>query len=122
MKRAPRAEIEVGFFESKSCRRPVRAIVEKGMVTRLQVEPCSDATEDKPVSPELRKLLKAAAREARSRRCSTKHELPLPVGEFVANAEAIVRQIDCFCICFFGYCIICCIDTTDWTSISCSPW
>ncbi len=50
--RVARGEIEVGYFRTDCCRQFVRAIVQKGMVTELVVEPCSD-DKPEPASPEL---------------------------------------------------------------------
>ena len=60
LERAARAEIEVGYVESACCRQLVRAVIRKGMVIELKVEPC--AGEALEPSPDLLRLLEAARR------------------------------------------------------------
>ncbi len=119
---AEHAEIEVGTIEGTCCSRTVKATVEKGLVTGFSVEGCSGRASDKPLHPELQKLLKAAAREAKKKQRARKTTLPVPVKTFLSRPQGIIN-IDCFCICVFGtLCYICCTSTDDPTINHCSPW
>ena len=104
---AARAEIELGYFKSDSCRHFVRAIVEEGMVTDLVVEPCP---EDEPqlASPELVRLFNIA-RERVTSPGSESFQPPVPVADFMPNAVAMaIRIIVCIEICMFQFCYTCC--------------
>jgi hypothetical protein len=57
--------ISLGYIEGGCCRQLVRAIVRKGMVTDLAVEPCPE-TMSRKAGPELVRLLKVAQRRARA--------------------------------------------------------
>lgn len=106
--RAKHAEIEVGYFTGSCCRRFVRATVEKGMVTALAVEPCSDGEMEGPPSAELQRLFKAAATKLNlgGRR---KTPFPMPVADFMGQAAALtIRSIWCIEICIWGFCFVCC--------------
>ena len=85
-----RAEIEVGAIEGTCCSRTVRATVEKGLVTNITVDGCADRNDDEPLHPEVQKLLKAAAREAKKKRRGRSAAFPIPVKTFLAKPEAAV--------------------------------
>ena len=117
LERAARAEIELGYFRTGDCRQLVRAIVRKGMVTELVLDPCSDRkVEGAP--PELVRLLNAARRRA-ARAAGNPVRFPIPISDFLGtSAVARIRSITCLEICAFGWwCFYCCNrpnDPHDW--------
>jgi len=107
LKRAARQRIEVGYFESDCCRRMVHAVVQKGRVTKLELEPCKGET---PATPELTQVIKASLRRLGARPGGSR-PLPMPIEKFMSNAAGFVIQIwGCIKICCFGYCLFCCYD------------
>jgi len=116
LERAARAEVELGYIEGGCCRQLVRAIVRKGMVTDLAVEPCPE-TMSRRAGPELVRLLKVAQRRARAAAGGRRPTLPTPVAAFLGNLALSVKGLSCFEICLFGWCIACCTRTdidADW--------
>ncbi len=113
LSRTARAEIEVGYVKTDCCTQLVRAIVRKGMVTELRVEPFSK-DESTPVSPALKRLLNLA--RAKAKASGTRPaRLPMPVAQFMQNADDIsITVITCFQICLFGWCIACCVNGDYW--------
>lgn len=104
LSRATKARFEVGTVESGCCRRIARAVVQKGKVTKLELEPCS-----KPVrmTPEIRRTVEAAVKQLKIR--PEKDPLPIPVGEFLARRIGpSFSAWRCVRICCFGHCITCC--------------
>jgi hypothetical protein len=117
--RAARARFEVGWFESGCSQRIVHAIVEKGRVTRLEIEPCPHSVR---MSAELRSVAQAA-RKALAARRRTAHSLPVSVEHFLSNAAAFRIDIwGCFTICGFGYCLECCFGFDDPKMNECHVW
>ncbi|MBC7926370.1 MAG: hypothetical protein H7039_12000 [Bryobacteraceae bacterium] len=107
LSRASRATIEIGSFKTDCCTQFVRAIVRRGMVTELVVEPCSD-DKVKPPNAELVRLIDIA-RKRLARPGAKPLRDPIPVAEFMKNAMAItVDTITCVRICFLGICFVCC--------------
>jgi hypothetical protein len=93
-----RVEIELGYVRTDCCRQFVRAVIRRGMVTRLVVEP-----------PELARLLKAASRRISGRPGKRAPKFPMPVATFMSSARLIsVDTITCVQICIFGFCTQCC--------------
>lgn len=108
----PKATIELGYIKSGCCRRMVRAIVEKGMVTRMEVEPCHD--DDKKPSDLVKKLNLAELREKLPKRADPP-PLPMPLGKFLE--EPPYQWWTCIRICVFGFiCFYCCYgeDIKSW--------
>ena len=106
LKRAARQRIEVGYFESECCKRMVHAVVRKGQVVKLELEPCEGGA---PASPEVEQVARAALKRLGARPGGS--ALPVPVETFVARAAGFTWEIWwCFRICCFGYCIFCCFD------------
>jgi hypothetical protein len=115
--RAASATIELGFFETDCCHRTVRAVVRKGMVTELLLEPCDDKKMQRP-SPELLRLFELARRHLPKRRRSGHGPLPLP--EFLDHvAEVTVETITCIRICILGFCFVCCTTKIPNLPIAC---
>jgi len=105
LERAAHARFEVGQFEAGCCHRTVHAIVRKGKVTKLEVEPCGKPAR---VTPELKKAIQAA-RKAFAARHGGSTRLPIAVGRFVGNARGLTIEVfGCFQICIFGWCLLCC--------------
>jgi len=116
--RKARAEIEIGYVHSGCCRQLVRAVVRKGMVTALKVQPCA-GDESKRAPADLAAVLKAAQRRIAPRGGGggRPHHLPMPVASFLARAPVItVDTITCVRICIFGVCVTCCehLGNPDW--------
>lgn len=119
LERAARARFEIGWFEAGCCRRGVLAHVERGRVTRLELEPCPES--ERP-DREVRALV-AAARKELAPRGRGGRRLPMPVGRFLGGASGLVIDVfGCFTICAFGYCIRCCFSTEDPSWNTCSIW
>ncbi len=115
--RAARAEFEVGHFELGCCRKPVLAVVRRGLVTALRVETCALC---KPVrlTPELQTMLNAAGRRIGRHRDGPFR--PMPVAQFIGKsrvAETIIEE-GCheFCITVWGHevCVVCCKFVGAW--------
>jgi hypothetical protein len=107
LKHAAHERIEVGYFESGCCRRLVHAVVKRGMVTKLELEPCSDGVRP---TPEMSQLMQTAASKLGLRPSNSK-QLPVPVQKLLTEAEALLIHVwGCFEICGFGYCVLCCYD------------
>jgi hypothetical protein len=105
LSRAARAEIELGHFKTDCCGQLVKAIVKKGMVTELVVEPCSDEKAKAP-SPELARVVEIARRRVAP---PDPVKLPIPVADFLSDAVALtIRTITCVQICIWGFCFVCC--------------
>src|SRR5690242_14036586 len=66
LQRTARAEIEIGYVRTRSCRQLVRATLRKGMVTGLVLEPCAELQRVE-ITPEIARVLKAARRRAASK-------------------------------------------------------
>jgi hypothetical protein len=111
--RAARAEIELGTLKTSCCSPIVCALIRKGMVTELRVNPCPEGKSE-PLTPECIRLLNLARRRARQRR-SGPGPLPMPVAKFMSVAQEISTEtLNCFSVCLFGHCLICChIQSTD---------
>jgi hypothetical protein len=56
------------------------------------------------------KLIQTAISKLGVRQSNAK-QLPVPVQEFLADAEALIIHVwGCIQICLFGYCLFCCYD------------
>ena len=110
LERAARARFEVGWFESGCAQRIVHAVVEKGRVVRLELEPCPDAMR---MTPELRALVQAARKALRPRGRPALRRA-MPVGRFLSNANGLTIEVyGCFTICIFSICLSCCFGLDD---------
>jgi hypothetical protein len=109
LKAVPHATFEVGVFEGGCCRRMVRAVVKKGMVTKLEIEPCEEGVR---LTPELKKVMQSAWKKL-AKGGGRPTSLPVPLTTFLARAMGITIEIfGCIYICAFGYCLLCCINTS----------
>ena len=63
LKKASRAEVELGHIEGGCCSQLVRAVIRKGMVTDIAIDQCPDAAK---VTPDLARLLNKARRKAKA--------------------------------------------------------
>jgi hypothetical protein len=107
LKRAARARFEVGWFESGCNQRIVHAIVEKGRVTRLELERCPDPVR---LSAEWRPVVQAARKALAGHRKSALRR-SVGVDSFLSNAAGFtIDTYGCFTICLFGICLTCCWD------------
>jgi hypothetical protein len=101
---ASNAKIDVGFFKTPCCERHLRAVIERGMVTSLELEPCSDLT---PASPDLAAF--AADALKRARRSAPRKWKPIPVKQFLARPQQINEQeTNCIEFTIFGRNFFCC--------------
>ena len=111
--RAKSAVIELGRFESECCDRVMRAEVRRGLVTRIDIDPCRDSGKGLPAA-EMAKLLKRAG--VKPPRGGPK--LPVPIARMRAPDEGPGPIIDVkdwwycerICVTLFGQtiCFTCC--------------
>jgi hypothetical protein len=124
--RAAKSEIELGYLEGGCCRRLVKAVLRKGMVDRLALEPCAERPRMK-ISPDLANLLKVAGHRIR-RRARRAPRLPLAVRDFMSNVQTVAEEtIYCIHLCFLGHCIWCCFywegdAEPAWGYLDCDGW
>jgi len=104
LSRVSKVKIDVGFFKSPCCERHLRAVIETGMVTSLEMDSCSDLI---PANSDLAAFVKTALK--RARRSVTGKWKPMPVKDFLARAGNI-KEIETNCIEFtiFGHTFFCC--------------
>src|SRR5580658_7204838 len=76
--RAAKAKIEVGSFQTDCCARHVRAVIEGGKVTGLEIDPCPGS---KPPPPDLVPVLRAALKKLRPK--APAKWKPMPVAAFL---------------------------------------
>lgn len=79
LRRAPRAVVELGRFESDCCGRTAQAIIRRGRVTEIKVDGCAGSRAVK-AAPEVAQLLALARKKLKARHAPDK--LPVPVGAF----------------------------------------
>ena len=107
LSRKARVEIEVGRFGGDGCGQVVTAIVKKGTVAQLRVEPCKEVQAMRN-DPALRSLVTAARRQIGVGATPGKWR-PIPFAAFQSSAAALIIQtITCIQICIYGHCIVCC--------------
>jgi hypothetical protein len=105
--RAAHTEIELGTLKTSCCSPIVCAVIRKGMVTELRVDPCGESKSE-AITLEFSRLLDLARRRVRQRRRGP-GRLPMPVARFMSVAQEISTEtLNCFSICLFGHCFICC--------------
>jgi hypothetical protein len=108
--KAARAEVEVGEVETGCCQHLVRAVIRKGMVTRLEIQPISKEART-PLGPDFRKLLAVVKRRLQATR-PPQPRFPVPVPKFFeADRDPDpfgITVITCIEICVFGWCFSCC--------------
>jgi hypothetical protein len=109
LSRAAHARVELGYFDTGCCRRVLHAVVRKGLVTKLELEPCKEPVRMTPeLKPELKKVLQAVGKKLRARK-SGSYTLPMPVKKLLGD-QTIFYFSGWWCtkICVFGHCLICC--------------
>ena len=109
LSRTARIELELGYLSAGRCRQMVRATVKKGMVTRLDIDSCTDKTAQR-APRELQQLVRKAHRVV-ARRLGPQTPLPIPIERFLPSAARIlIETITCYKICLYGpwACIYCC--------------
>jgi hypothetical protein len=110
LKKTARSEVEIGEVETECCHHLVLAVVRKGKVVGLNVEPISKDART-PIGPELRRLLEVVKRKLRASR-PHQPKFPMPVEKFFAAdvADLSINTITCIQICVLGWCIACCFN------------
>jgi hypothetical protein len=104
--------IEVGFLHGGCCPKLVRAVVRKGYVTGLEVDPCEGTTMAR--SKDVRQLFEHARRQLKAPRKWT----PVAIDEFLP--QVLARKpiwgtgAGCFYICSEHYCLFCCWWNWPW--------
>jgi hypothetical protein len=99
--------IEVGFLHGGCCPKLVRAVIQHGMVTRLDTEPCKDS--ERAPSKEIVQLFEQVRRRIKAPRPWE----PMPVEDFIK--QAIARPTiwgtgaGCIYICILEWCLFCCL-------------
>jgi hypothetical protein len=105
---AAAAEIELGYVNTCCQRLMVRAVIRRGMVTRLRTDepPKKDRTR---ISSDLAKILRRARTAAR-KRSGQSPKFPIPVAQFLSQRAALgIQTLQCIRVCFlFDICITCC--------------
>ena len=115
LSRAARAEFDLGYVKAGDRRSAVQAIVRKGMVVGLRTELCANCRPAR-MTAELRQLLKAV-----SRRIGGGARPPargVPVAVFLRQQQP--ERSECYMICWWFTCFICCGFPSDPDSWSCS--
>jgi hypothetical protein len=104
LSRASKVSVEVGSVKGESCVRTVLAVIESGIVTKLEMEPCGEMIRSTPEQEALIKsALKVAGKKARPK------WKPVPVAKFLSNAQAYLEDGPfCIHLCIFSYCVECC--------------
>jgi hypothetical protein len=105
---ASRKRIEAGEFIGERCRTKVYGVVERGMVTRVELGKCKDMkSPSRSLAAAVAKALKAAELEGGGA------FQPMPVAEFIAHARRRFIDIDwgggCVYICVWDACFYCCL-------------
>ena len=104
--------IEVGWLKGGCCPKLVHAIISKGMIRDLQVEPCNEAS--KAPSKEIVRLFA----EARARIKPSGEWKPIPVQEIAMIWDGYPSRwgtgAGCFYLCIWHYCLFCCLDKGCW--------
>jgi len=111
-------KVEVGFLLGGCCRKLVRAIVTKGMVTAFEVEPCK---ESKPASPAMTAILKQAHQRILAQAGKWQ---PVRLSDFAkVSAIDLLAEAGCFTVCDESaiFCYTCCVNIygfhcTLWTT------
>ncbi len=107
LERARRAKLEIGVVRTECGRQLVRAVIRKGEVTELKIEPCEEGGKQ-PLPAEFAPLLKTALRRI-APGSDRRPTFPIPVAKFMANAAAIsVDVLICVRICIGSFCVTCC--------------
>jgi hypothetical protein len=110
-----KARIALGYFESGCCRRMASAVVQKGVVTRLELEPCKDAARPPKELVAILKSLPSSAAGGQKRATAFR----MGLGDFLADhGGVIVATWTCYVICLLGYCFTCCVQDNVWTCAS----
>ena len=109
---APKSIIHLGYLHGLCCRRMVTAIVEKGMVTQIEMEPCD--AEHKDAVDLASKLNWAELREKLPKPPPLPH-FPMPLTDFVERLDG-VEWWTCFRICIFDHCLFCCFGGDPFSS------
>jgi len=104
-----RIDLELGYLASGRCRQMVRATVKKGLVTRIDIDSCTDKTAQR-APRELQQLVRKAQRVV-ARRSGPVTQFPISIDRFLPQAaRMLIETITCYKICFYGpwACIYCC--------------
>ena len=113
LSRASKAKVDIGFFKAPCCERRVHAVIERGIVAGLEMEPCSGTAAPPPEA-----LAFVAAALKRAGRSSTRKWKPIPVRDFLGRvAERVRAETTCIEFTIFGHTYFCC--RTDNGPISC---
>ena len=105
--KAAKAEFEVGHVIVKGSKKPVLAIVKKGMVVGLKMGECEGCSDAAPTK-EVRALLRTASNKLDGG-VTKVPPAPIPVEVFVSR-QANIEISHCFLVClpFTNFCWVCC--------------
>jgi hypothetical protein len=109
LSRTAKIDLELGYLSAGRCRQMVRATVKKGIVTRIDIDSCTDKTAQR-APRELRQLIRKAQRVV-ARRIGPLTQRPISIDRFLPQAaRMLIETITCYKICFYGpwACIYCC--------------
>lgn len=105
--RTRRSTLEIGTLSSGACQQLVRAVVVRGMVTAIEIEPCRKEGNAKAPA-DLVEAVRDAARIARRVQRPQRWK-PIPVARLAQSARSmLIDSITCYRFCIWGHCIICC--------------
>ena len=105
---AEQTRIEIGTVTTDCGRRLVRGVIEKGMLTAIEVEPDEDETDPgrADIDPGILGLLEAASSALGIKPPSGR--LPIPMADLVANPRIAVETWTCVRVHTLGITIFCC--------------
>jgi hypothetical protein len=117
LEKVSNARIEIGTLETDCCQLTVVGVVNKGMLTKIEFEPrigvmreCAEPDAD------MLELIKVAG-DAIGIPQAAPRQLPVSLGELIANPGLVIETWTCYRICIFGFCITCC-----WGEGPAGPW
>jgi hypothetical protein len=104
--------IEVGWLKGGCCPKLVYALISKGMIQNLEVEPCEEAEVAVPEE------IVAVFAEARKRIKDPTDWKPIPVQDIAMIWDGYPTRWGtgacCFYLCVWHYCLFCCASGVCW--------
>jgi hypothetical protein len=95
--------IEVGYLQTPTCKKLVKAVVINGMITDFEVEPCKGGVLP---SAELRKVMTLALKKYTG---GAGRPRPIPIAQFIAQEIEVGGRFPCIWIIVGGWVFGCCL-------------